>query len=84
MTIECPDLCDLVLVMISVPPNSGYVERAYSYLERVCEKRRNRTKVENLKELFFLAVLKLKEKKCLEYTTEIGLLSHKLLKTKII
>ena len=75
MSIECPDLCDLVLIMISVPPNSGWVERAYSQLERVCEKRRNRTKIENLRELFFLALLKLKEKKCLDYTEEIKLLS---------
>ena len=38
MGLQCPDLCDLVLIMISIPPNSGYVERAYSYLDQICQK----------------------------------------------
>ena len=76
MRIQCGDLCDLVLIMISVPPNSGWVERAYSHLERVCDKRRNRLNVDNLKELFFLAVLQLKPKDCMAYTVEVELLAH--------
>ena len=64
--INAPDLCELIEIMISIPPNSGWVERAYSQLEMVCQKRRNRMKVENLRELFFLAVLKLEPKKCLD------------------
>ena len=47
----------VLLVMISVSPNSSWVERTYSYLDRVCEKRRNRLKVENLDNLFMLDVL---------------------------
>ena len=68
---QYPDLCDLVLIMISIPPNSGYVERAYSYLEQVCQKKRNRLEIGNIKELFFLAVLKLEVKDCWSYTEEI-------------
>ena len=46
------DLCALVLIMISNPPNSGYAERALSYLEQVCQKKRNRLEIGNIKELF--------------------------------
>ena len=72
---QFPDLCDLVLIMISVPPNSGYVERAYSYLEQVCQKKRNRIDISNLRELFFLAVLKLPVKDSYSYSKEIDILS---------
>ena len=51
--LQCPDLCDLILIMISIPSNSGWVERAYSYLDQVCQKKRNRLDVGNLKELLF-------------------------------
>ena len=77
MVIECPDLTELVLVMISMAPNSGWVERGYSYLERVCEKRRNRLNIENLRELFFLALLKLPVKDCMDYVVETDLLASK-------
>ena len=70
-----PDLCDSILIMISNPPNSGYVERAYSYLEQVCQKKRNRLEISNLKELFFLAVLKLPVKDSYSYAKEIDILS---------
>ena len=53
MGMQCPDLCDLILIMISIPSNSGWVERAYSYLDQVCQKKRNRLDVGNLKELLF-------------------------------
>ena len=76
MGMQCPDLCDLISIMISIPPNSGWVERAYSYLERICQKQRNRMTIEKpLKELFFLAVLKLKTKDSHGYSKEIEILS---------
>ena len=59
MGLQCADLCDLIIIMISLPPNSGWVERAYRYLDQVYQKKRNRLDIGNLKELFFLAVLKL-------------------------
>ena len=80
MGMECPDLCNLITVMISIPPNSGWVERAYSYLDQVCHKKRNRTNIEKpLKELFFLALLKLKPKDSQGYLNEIKILSGELL-----
>ena len=76
MDMQCPQLCDLIVIMISVPPNSGWVERAYSYLEQICMKKRNRMNIEKpLKELFFLALLKLTPKKSTEYSKEIQILS---------
>ena len=48
----------------------GY-ERAYSILEMICQKQRNRMAVETLKELFFLEVLKLSVKDALRYDAEI-------------
>ena len=58
MGLQCVDLCDLI-IMISIPLHSGWVERAYSYLDQVCQKKRNHLNVGNLKELFFFAILKL-------------------------
>ena len=66
---QCPDLCDLILIMISIAPNSGWVECAYNYLDQVCQKKKNRLDVGNL-----LAVLKLKPKCSGNYNKEIEIL----------
>ena len=58
MGMQCPDFCDLILIMISIPPNSGWVEQDYSKLDQVCQKKRNRLDIGNLKELLILAILK--------------------------
>ena len=47
--LEYPSFCDLVRLMIAIPPYSGWVERAYSKLEQICQKRRNRMSVDHLK-----------------------------------
>ena len=39
MGMQYADLRDLILIMISIPPNSGWVERAYSYLDQVGQKK---------------------------------------------
>ena len=64
-------LCHLIQIMFSIPPNTGWVERAYSLLELICQKRRNQVSDGTLKELFFLAVLKLQPKDCFSYDKEI-------------
>ena len=46
MDMQLPDLCDLIVTMMSVPPNIGWVERAYSYLEQICQKKRNRMNID--------------------------------------
>ena len=74
MGMQCPDVSQLVLIMISIATNSGWVERAYSILDQVCQKKRNRINIDNLKEIFFLALLKLEPKDCLNYKREIEVL----------
>ena len=72
---QYPALCDLIRLMIAIPPNSGWVERAYSNLEQMCQKRRNRLNIEHLKTQFFLALLKPEPKDCMDYENEIKILS---------
>ena len=64
-------LCRLVRIMFSIHANTGWVERAYSILEMICQKRRNRMAVRTLKELFFLGMLKLFVKDAFGYDAEI-------------
>ena len=51
-----------------------WVEHAYSYLHQVCENKRNRLDVSNLKELLFLALLKLNPKDSWSYKNKIEIL----------
>ena len=57
--LSSPRLCKLVRIMLSFPPNTGWVERSYSSFEMICDKRRNRLLTDNIRELYFLTVLKL-------------------------
>ena len=57
--------------MISIPPNTGWVERAYSLLELICQKRRNQLAIESLMSFFFLSVLKLPIRDAFSYNKEI-------------
>ena len=45
-------------IMISIPPNTGWIERAYSYLELNCAKRRDKMSISTMVNLLFLSVLK--------------------------
>ena len=69
-----PHLCELISIMMSVPTNTGWVERGYSTLEMICEKRRNNLKVQTMESLLFLPILKevYKKKVPEEYTAEIN------------
>ena len=64
-------LSTLIKIMISIPPNTGWVERAYSLLELICQKRRNQLAIESLMSLFFLSVLKLPIRDAFSYNKEI-------------
>ena len=54
---EFPHVCDLVRIVLATPPNSAWVEHAYSKLEQLCQKRRNQIDVNHFKDQFFLASL---------------------------
>ena len=56
---EFPNTCLLISIMIATPSNSSLIERAYSILEIICAKRRNRLTAEHIECLFLLATLKL-------------------------
>ena len=59
-------------VMLSIPPNTGSVERAYSVLENIMsEEARNRLEVGSLKHQLFLAVLKLPVTDSFGYSKEL-------------
>ena len=64
-------MCQLIRIMISIPANTGWIKRAYSILELICQQRRNRLGIDNIKKLFFLGVLKLKVKDGFVYDQEV-------------
>ena len=57
-------IAKLIQVMFSIPPNLGWIERAYSKLQMICTARRNCLKVENIRNEFFLNVLELPVREC--------------------
>ena len=70
--ISHPYLCQVISIMLSMAPNTGWVERAYSVLEMICSKRRNCLDPVNMEPLFLLAVLKLAVKSSGDYQKEIA------------
>ena len=65
-------------VMLSIPPNTGWIERAYSKLQLICTARRNKLKIENIRNEFFLNVMELPVRECTSgYTEEIELAAEK-------
>ena len=56
---EFPNICLLIVIMISTLSNSSPIERAYSILQIICAKRRNHLTASHAEMLFSLSVLKL-------------------------
>ena len=54
-----PNFCAAIKIMYSVAVNTGWIERAYSILEQICSKKRNKLSPATMRHLFLLAVLKL-------------------------
>ena len=61
----------LIQIMIAIPINTGWIGRAYSKLEIICIKRRNKLLVDNVRNKFFLNVLSFPQRSTTEYTKEI-------------
>ena len=72
---EFPHVCDLVRIVLATPPNSAWVEHAYSKLEQLCQKRRNQIDVNHFKDQFFLGLLNLPIKECMDCEKEISTLA---------
>ena len=67
---SCSHICCLIRIMFSILPNTGWLERGYSILELICQKRRNQLAISLMQTLYFLAVLKLKVKESFAYKEE--------------
>ena len=67
----CDLVCQLVKIMISIPPNTGWIKRAYSYFELICAKRRNRMSISTMANLLFVSVLKRPVRDSPDYQKEI-------------
>ena len=61
---DCGDMCRMIKIMMSIPPNTGWIERSYSLLEIICQKKKKQDGIRNNEEPFFLAVLKLPVRDC--------------------
>ena len=57
-SIEFPYFANLVQIMIATSPNTSDLERGYTQLQMIAEKRRNHLKIENMETLFILANIK--------------------------
>lgn len=61
--------------MLSIPANTSWIERDFSTLEMICQKRRSKLGVTNLAALFLTQVLRIPRKSVLDYQDEIDLLA---------
>ena len=57
--INFPNVCELLLILMSFSPNTSPLERDYSKLAKICYKDRNRLGESNLETLYLLAVHKI-------------------------
>ena len=56
-SIECPNLADLVFILLSISPGTGPLERSFSTLAKICFKDRSSISVEVLEVLYLLSIL---------------------------
>ena len=70
-SVQYPNVCQFLQIMLCTPPNTSPVERGYTYLQMVATKRRNHLSSENLETLFLLVALKLPPRSVNDYDKEI-------------
>ena len=58
--IEYPNLCNLILLLLSISPGTGPLERSFSKLAKICYKDRNSIKADTLEALYLLSSLDIK------------------------
>lgn len=69
--LEFPTFGQLVLILFATAGNTSPLERAYTYLEMIASKRRNKITPEHLETLFLLTALKIPIKGPGEYKKEV-------------
>ena len=77
-SITFPNVSTLLRICIALAPNTSYLERSYSKLQMICEKRRNTMTAETIESLYLLAVLNIPVKDPFSYVKEIELLEMKI------
>ena len=65
-SIEYPNLADLVLILLSISPGTGPLERSFSTLAKICFKDRSSISVEVLEVLYLLSILNVSDDEQLE------------------
>ena len=59
--IDYPNLCDLVLLLLSISPGTGPIERSFSKLAKICYKDRNSLSASTLESLYLLSAMAITE-----------------------
>ena len=52
---------ELIIIVVSISPGTGPLERSYANLERICEKERNNLGARSIQNLWLLAIYQLKD-----------------------
>ena len=60
--INFPNICELLLILLSCSPNTSPLERSYSKLTKICYKDRNKLESKKIETLYLLAVHNIGEK----------------------
>jgi hypothetical protein len=50
-------LCRVFRILLSIPANTGWIERSFTKLNIICEPRRNHLEIANIEALYLLSVL---------------------------
>jgi hypothetical protein len=61
MSPQFPNTCLMLEALLASPANTSPLERSYSMLQKICEKRRNRLLPKHLETLYLLKVLGIEE-----------------------
>ena len=59
--IEYPNICQLVILLLSISPGTGPVERSFSQLAKICYKDRNSMKPDTMENVYLLAAMRINE-----------------------
>ena len=57
----CCELFELLVILMSISPGTGPLERSYSKLEKICRKDRNSLSAKSIESLWLLAIYQLND-----------------------
>ena len=59
-SIDFPNICELILILLAISPGTGPLERSYSKLAKTCYKDRAKLSSDTLEVLYLLCTLQVK------------------------